>query len=59
MKKYNFMNKGSLQKKNKKSVTFVTLGGGSRSVFVTLFKNMFKMYNPSITNVTLFLRLPF
>ena len=28
MNKYNFMNKGSLQKKNKKSVTFVTLGGG-------------------------------
>ena len=43
MNKYNFMNKGSLQKKNKKSVTFVTLGGGSRSVFVILFKNMFKM----------------
>ena len=43
MNKYNFMNKGSLQKKNKKSVTFVILGGGSRSVFVILFKNMFKM----------------
>ena len=28
---------------SKKSVTFFTLGGGSSSVFVTLFKNMFKM----------------
>ena len=42
--KYFHDGKGSLPiKKKKKSVTFFTLGGGSRSVLVTLFKNMFKM----------------
>ena len=59
MNRYNFMNKGSLQKKNKKSVTFVTLGGGSRSVFVTLFKNMFKMCSNNGLKMNEFLKFYF